>query len=145
MFFFLFSKMHKRSHSTQSAVNSLFKKKTRTRTTPAPPIVLDENQTPPSTPGVPPPLSKDVKRCGKFDSLEKRLKYLGKYKDEGSWKKHRLLEWKLGFHLNMFHRVEKLRFFIFPHLGWLITLLNRSASLAVPPVSMCCRRKCKVN
>lgn len=52
---------------TQSAVNSFFKKKT-----PAPtmPIVVSEVDSQATTPPPPPPAC--AKRCGKYDSLEKR-------------------------------------------------------------------------
>ena len=55
---------------TQSAVNSFFKKKTPAPTTPTTPIVVSEVDSQATTPPPPPPAG--AKRCGKYDSLEKR-------------------------------------------------------------------------
>lgn len=68
--------MQKRgTQPTQSAVNSFFKKKSPTPTTPTTPIVVSEvinNPTSASTTPAQPPSA--VKRCGKYDSLEKKIK-----------------------------------------------------------------------
>ena len=88
--------MQKRgSQPTQKAVNSFFKKKTPAPTTTTTPIVLEVSSQ--TTTTTPPPTPPATKRCGKYDSLEKRLKSLNKYKTEGNWKKHALLESKLSW------------------------------------------------